>query len=335
MQLQQSLQPYNSFGIDIPAEKFFILSNQEDIPGLISKVEDRSSIHILGGGSNILLTSPVQGLVVHNRLKGIKELARDDEYVWLEVSSGEVWHDLVMYSLEKGLSGLENLALIPGTVGAAPIQNIGAYGVEVCETIQQVTAWFWEEACYLTLTNEECRFGYRDSIFKQALKGKILITSVVFKLSRKPINRTSYGAINQELEKMGVSEVNPHTIAAAVMSIRRSKLPDPKVLGNAGSFFKNPVIPNELFHLLQQQSPDIPWFPVNEDTVKVPAAWLIEACGWKGYRRGAIGVHERQALVLVNYGGGTGDALYDLSEEIIQSVKQRYRITLEREVQVW
>ncbi len=335
MQLQQSLQPYNSFGIDIPAEKFFILSNQEDIPGLISKVEDRSSIHILGGGSNILLTSPVQGLVVHNRLKGIKELARDDEYVWLEVSSGEVWHDLVMYSLEKGLSGLENLALIPGTVGAAPIQNIGAYGVEVCETIQQVTAWFWEEACYLTLTNEECRFGYRDSIFKQALKGKILITSVVFKLSRKPINRTSYGAINQELEKMGVSEVNPHAIAAAVMSIRRSKLPDPKVLGNAGSFFKNPVIPNELFHLLQQQSPDIPWFPVNEDTVKVPAAWLIEACGWKGYRRGAIGVHERQALVLVNYGGGTGDALYDLSEEIIQSVKQRYRITLEREVQVW
>ncbi len=291
--------------------------------------------HVLGGGSNILLTQPVSGLVLLNRLKGIKQLREDEHAIWLEVQSGEVWHNLVLYALDNNLSGIENLALIPGTVGAAPIQNIGAYGVEACETIESVTGWHWDEQCFITLTNEQCRFGYRDSIFKQELKEKIFITSAIFRLTKQSDFRTSYGAIAQELERMKIVDLSARAIADAVMSIRRSKLPDPAVTGNAGSFFKNPVVNISLFRTLQEKYPAIPSYPVSDTTVKIPAGWLIETCGWKGYRKGDTGVHEKQALVLVNYGRAGGSDIRQLSEEIIHSVQERFGITLEREVQIW
>lgn len=310
----------------------------EDISTLETICNDSSlpaEKHILGGGSNVLLTGNVSGLLLVNRLKGIDVLREDDDHVWLQVQSGEVWHELVMYAIKNGWAGIENLALIPGTVGAAPIQNIGAYGVEVKETIETVNAWHWEEKRMVSFANADCRFGYRDSIFKQELKGKIFITSVVFRLGKKPVFHTTYGAISQELEKNGIKELSIKAIADAVIAIRSSKLPDPKKIGNAGSFFKNPVITAEHFELLQTNYPDIPSYPAGSDHVKVPAGWLIEKAGWKGYRAGDAGVHEKQALVLVNYAHAGGAEIWALSGEIVQSIKERFGIELEREVQVW
>jgi UDP-N-acetylmuramate dehydrogenase len=327
-----SLKPYNTFGIDVPAEYFTEL---EDISGLPAIGELPQQKHVLGGGSNILLTQPIKGLVIQNRLKGITIVKEDDDHVWLKVASGEVWHDLVLYVIERGWGGIENLALIPGTVGASPMQNIGAYGVEAKETIEEVTYWHWQERVFFTKRNNECAFGYRDSIFKHELKDKTFITSVVYRLNKQPRYNTSYGAIEHELEKMGVEELSVKAIAQAVIHIRTSKLPDPKVIGNAGSFFKNPTIPKEQFTALKQDHPDIPSFPAGDIMVKVPAAWLIEQCGWKGYKNGDIGVHAKQALVLVNYGSGNGAELWELSGEIVSSVKERFGVELEREVQVW
>jgi UDP-N-acetylmuramate dehydrogenase len=230
---------------------------------------------------------------------------------------------------------LENLALIPGTVGAAPIQNIGAYGAEVKDTITQVTFWHLEERRLLTFSNEQCRFGYRDSIFKHELKGKAFITSVTYKLSKHPVLNTSYGAIEQELSAMQVTAPTVKEVAAAVIRIRTSKLPDPKVTGNAGSFFKNPTIVRSRYEALLHQYPAMPHFPVSNELAKVPAAWLIEQCGWKGYRKGDVGVHDRQALVLVNLGHANGSEIWQLSGDIIASVVARFGIELEREVQVW
>ncbi len=336
MQVQHhvSLRPYNTFGIDVPAEMFFTVTDAQQ-PAQLSDPSVSPEKYILGGGSNILLTQPVAGLVLLNRLKGIEQLREDEHAVWLEVQSGEVWHDLVLYALDHNLSGIENLALIPGTVGAAPIQNIGAYGVEACETIESVTGWHWDEQCFITLTNEQCRFGYRDSIFKHELKGKIFITSVTFRLRKQPDFRISYGAIAQELEKMKIVDLSARTIANAVIAIRRSKLPDPAVTGNAGSFFKNPVVSAALFRTLREQYPAMPSYPVSDTTVKVPAGWLIETAGWKGYRNGDVGVHEKQALVLANYGRAGGNDIRRLSEDIISSVQERFGIMLEREVQIW
>jgi UDP-N-acetylmuramate dehydrogenase len=275
------------------------------------------------------------GLVVHNILKGIHLEKEDENHVWLRVEAGEIWHELVMYAIRKGWAGIENLALIPGTVGAAPIQNIGAYGVEAKETIENVCAWHWEEKTFVTYKNTDCNFGYRDSIFKTSLRDKVFISSVTFRLNKKPVFNTSYGPIQKELEKMNVSELSIKAIADAVITIRRSKLPDPKQFGNAGSFFKNPAISQQHFELLQTNYPDIPSYPFNEISVKVPAGWLIEKCGWKGYRKHNIGVHQKQALVLVNYGNAKGEDIWELSGEILESVKQRFGIILEREVQVW
>lgn len=336
MQVQHnvSLHPFNTFGIDVPAEMFFTVTDVQQ-PEQLGKPSLFPEKRIIGGGSNILLTKAVGGLVLLNRLKGIKKVKEDENAAWLEVQSGEVWHDLVLQALELNLSGIENLALIPGTVGAAPIQNIGAYGVEACETIDSVTGWHWEEQCFVTLSNEQCRFGYRDSIFKQELKDKIFITSVTFRLGKQPDFRTTYGAIKQELDRMKIVELSARAIASAVMSIRRSKLPDPAVTGNAGSFFKNPVISIGLFRTLQEQYPDIPSYPVSDAMIKLPAGWLIEACGWKGYRRGDAGVHKKQALVLINHGRADGHTIRQLSDDIIKSVQDQFGITLEREVQIW
>lgn len=326
-----SLKPYNTFGIDVVATQLLPVT---DVSQLAAIGEMPQPKYVLGGGSNVLFTAPPNGLVLRNELKGIKKLVEDHDSVWLEVAAGEVWHNLVMYAVEQGLGGIENLALIPGTVGASPMQNIGAYGVEVKDTIIAVTYWNWEKAQFETLNNEQCRFGYRESIFKHELKNKVFITSVVYRLNRKPVFNTSYGAIEQELQQMG-AEPSVGNIAQAVINIRRSKLPDPAEIGNAGSFFKNPTIPLSQFNLLKNQHPTIPSYPVGADMVKVPAGWLIEQAGWKGYRRGDTGVHTKQALVLVNYGAATGSEIWQLSSDILASVKEKFGIELEREVNVW
>lgn len=330
-----SLKPYNTFGMDVPAEYFLELSDAQLIPSITEDSSLPQQKSILGGGSNVLLTRPVQGLLLLNKLKGIELIKQDDNNIWLKVASGEVWHELVMYAIAQGWAGIENLALIPGTVGASPMQNIGAYGIEAKETIESVTFWHWEEKQFVTLTNTECNFGYRDSIFKHQLKDKVFITSVTYKLNKKPDFNTSYGAIAQELGKMGVQDLSIKAIADAVIAIRSSKLPDPKEIGNAGSFFKNPTISRAQFDSLQAQHPSIPSYPVSETTVKVPAGWLIEQCGWKGKREGDAGVHAKQALVLVNYGQARGNQIWDLSTQVVNSVKDTFGIELEREVQVW
>lgn len=332
MELQHnvSLRPYNTFGIDVAASRLVTLIDKESLAALTAMGDDRL---VLGGGSNVLFTKNVTELVILNRLTGIIIEKEDADHTWLRVQAGEPWHNLVLFAIDRGLGGIENLALIPGTTGASPIQNIGAYGVEVKETIAGVEAWHWEEKKLITLNNADCGFGYRDSIFKHALKGKVLITSVLFRLNKNPELRTSYGAINQELEMMQL-EPSVKTVAQAVINIRRSKLPDPAVIGNAGSFFKNPVVPVVQYEALKLAHPEIPAYPLNDQQVKVPAGWLIEQCGLKGFRKGDAGVHAKQALVLVNYGGATGAAIWQLSGEVIAAVSTKFGILLEREVQV-
>jgi len=337
MQLQEniSLKAYNTFGIDMPAQLFTELNDEAQLEVLSKDRRLPSLKRVLGGGSNILLTRPVAGLLIRNCLKGITVAEENEEHVWLEVKAGEVWHDLVMHAIDRNLGGLENLALIPGCVGAAPMQNIGAYGVEVKQTIDQVIAWHWEEQQFMVLKNSDCRFGYRDSIFKQELKNKVLITSVTFRLDKIHCLNTSYGAITQQLDEMGVSDPGIKSVAEAVIAIRSSKLPDPRKIGNAGSFFKNPTIDTEQWNSLRAHYPALPAYPAAEGLVKLPAGWLIERAGWKGYREEAAGVHEKQALVLVNYGGATGTQVWELSEKILQSVKDKFGVMLEREVNVW
>lgn len=330
-----SLQPYNTFGIDAAAEFLTELESTQALEAVAADTALPAEKHIIGGGSNILLTKNVSGLCLLNKIKGITVEKEDINHVWLRVNSGEVWHELVMHAIGNYWGGIENLALIPGTVGAAPMQNIGAYGVEVKDTIESVTFWHWQERAFITYTNEQCRFGYRDSIFKQELKGQVFITSVVFRLNKQPKFNISYGAIEQELQKMNAKVLSLQSIAAAVINIRTSKLPDPREIGNAGSFFKNPTIPVKQYEALKIDNPSIPSYPVSNDLVKVPAGWLIEQCGWKGYRKGETGVHAKQALVLVNYGHAKGSDIWELSGEVLASVHQRFGIELEREVQVW
>ncbi len=300
---------------------------------LVNPVYRPFSKLILGGGSNVLFINDFfDGLVIKIEIKGIAVLEETDQAVLLEVGAGEVWHDLVVHTIEKGYSGLENLSLIPGTVGAAPMQNIGAYGVEIKETFDSLEALLLESGESRRFTNEECRFGYRESVFKHELKGKYIITSVRFKLSKKPVFHTSYGAIQDTLREMGVDELSVKAISEAVCHIRRSKLPDPAQIGNAGSFFKNPEIPKAQYEALKAQYPQIPGYITSQDYVKVPAGWLIEQCGWKGKTIGETGVHKLQALVLVNYGKAKGQEIKALSEEVQKSVYERFGIQLNAEV---
>ncbi|MCB0698324.1 MAG: UDP-N-acetylmuramate dehydrogenase [Chitinophagales bacterium] len=337
MQVQQniSLLPYNTFGIDAKAEQLLVVTDKAQLAAIANNSTLPKEKHIIGGGSNILLTHDVPGLTLLNQLKGIELIKEDDAHVWVQVASGEVWHEFVLYAIDHDWGGVENLSLIPGTVGAAPMQNIGAYGVEAKEVIETVTAWHWEEQKFLTYTNEECHFGYRDSIFKHELKEKVFITDVVFKLDKEHSFNTNYGAIQQELDSAGVKELSIKAISNAVIAIRSSKLPNPKEIGNAGSFFKNPVIAKEHFEQLLQEHPEIPHYPVDDTNVKVLAGWLIEQCQFKGIKRGHTGVHEKQALVLVNRGGANGQEVWELSEEILQTVHSKFGIMLEREVQIW
>jgi UDP-N-acetylmuramate dehydrogenase len=303
---------------------------------------------VLGGGSNVLLLGDIEGTVLINAIGGIDLVDEDEDYLYVTVGAGVNWHGFVEHCLDRDWAGVENLSLIPGSVGAAPMQNIGAYGVELKDVFFQLEAYDLKDGKIKLFTLNDCRFGYRDSVFKQELKNRFILLTVTFLLRRVPVFHTGYGAIREELEKTG-AQPGIRAISEAVIRIRTAKLPDPAQIGNAGSFFKNPVIPNEQYDDLKTKFPDIIGYPdraggeathpggptdATHGTTKLAAGWLIEQCGWKGYRRGDAGVHARQALVLVNYGHATGREIYDLSEEILKSVQQKFGVTLEREVNI-
>ncbi|MFA6058003.1 MAG: UDP-N-acetylmuramate dehydrogenase [Taibaiella sp.] len=329
-----SLYPFNTFGMDVHASYFDILSKEEELLHLKEQEAFKNGLLILGGGSNILFTQDVPQWVLRNEIRGIEEIKEDEEYVWLRAGAGEVWHGFVLYCVNHGYGGVENLSLIPGTVGASPIQNIGAYGVEIKDVMDSVRFFDLEKETFEIFTAEQCQFGYRDSIFKRSLKGRIIITSVVFRLRKKPVFNVSYGNIQQELDIMGIKELSVKSISDAVIRIRSAKLPDPKEIGNAGSFFKNPEVPEKIYDNLKEQYPSIPGFKVSDGIIKIPAGWLIEQCSWKGFRENDYGVHRNQALVLVNYGKAKGKDIALLSEKIMASVQDRFNIALEREVQI-
>ncbi len=329
-----SLKSFNTFGIEARARYFVRVQTTAELHDVLANPVYRPLPKlVLGGGSNVLFINDFfDGLVIKIDIKGITVLEETQQSVRLEVGAGEVWHDLVVHTIEKGYSGLENLSLIPGTVGAAPMQNIGAYGVEIKETFDSLEALHVESGESRRFTNAECRFGYRESVFKHELKGQYIITSVRFNLSKIPVFHTSYGAIQDTLREMGIGELSVKAISEAVCHIRRSKLPDPAQIGNAGSFFKNPEIPKAQFEALKAQYPGIPGYVTSPDFVKVPAGWLIEQCGWKGKVVGATGVHKMQALVLVNYGDAKGQEIKALAEEVQRSVQERFGIRLTPEV---
>lgn len=334
-----SLKQYNTFGIDACA-KYFATFNS------IGQLEESLAFNkpatpylqpatlILGGGSNILFSKNYDGLVLKNELKGIALVKEDDDHIYLKAAAGENWHRFVEYCIQKNLAGVENLSLIPGNVGASPMQNIGAYGVEIKDIFHSLEAYHIQDKKLVEFNLADCEFGYRESVFKGKYKGEFVITSVTYRLNKKPVFHISYGAIQQELDNMGVKELSIANISAAVINIRSSKLPDPKEIGNAGSFFKNPEITNEQFHQLKNEFPEIVGYDLGNGKTKLAAGWLIEQCGWKGYRDGDAGCHSKQALVLVNYGNAKGEQIYNLSTDIINSVKEKFGVALHREVNI-
>lgn len=327
-----NLKSFNTFGISAVADSFFEISNSNELKNLPLRTTD--DYLVLGGGSNVLFTQNPKGLVIKNNLKGIAVVKETEEHVFVKVASGEVWHQFVLHTIQNNWGGVENLSLIPGSVGASPMQNIGAYGVEIKDVFEELEAFHIDSKEIHRFNKEECQFGYRESVFKRHLKGQYIIVSVTYRLSKNPTINSSYGAITSELEKADIYQPTIKDISDAVIRIRSSKLPDPNELGNAGSFFKNPVIPIELFHQLKEKYATIPSYPINETQVKVPAGWLIEQDGWKGKTIDNYGVHKNQALVLVNYGGAKGSDIYNLSSQIIQSIKEHFGIELEREVNI-
>lgn len=327
-----SLKSFNTFGIDVQSASFVEVNRVAELKQLLK--DNKEEILILGGGSNILFTQNYAGLVIKNNIKGIEIISEDKQEIILKVGAGENWHDFVMYCVSKNYAGLENLSLIPGTVGASPMQNIGAYGIEVKDVIFEVEALRLDNFTLQKFTNEECQFDYRSSIFKTTQKGNYFITSVTFLLSKKAKINSSYGAIEDELKSMGIINPTIKDISKAVINIRTSKLPDPKEIGNSGSFFKNPVVSFSKKNELLEKYPAMPYYLQNNGKFKIAAGWLIEVCGWKGKRIGDYGVHAKQALVLVNYGSATGSQIFQLSEEIIKSVQNTFGIELEREVNI-
>lgn len=329
-----SLKPYNTFGIDVVAKHFVTTSTLKDLK-MILELQEYPEKLILGGGSNILLTKDINGLVVLINLKGISVTSKTNNTVLVKANAGENWHEFVLWTLAHDYGGLENMSLIPGNVGTSPIQNIGAYGVELKDSFESCEAINLETKAITTFNKDQCHFGYRNSIFKQQAKGKYIITSVTFKLSTKNhILHTNYGAITAKLETMKVTEPTIQEVSNAVIAIRKSKLPNPKEIGNSGSFFKNPVVDKSTYLHLLNQFPDIPCYPVSETKVKIPAGWLIEKAGFKGKRLGNYGVHKNQALVLVNYGGATGSDILKLSEIIQQTIQRIFNISIESEVNI-
>lgn len=329
-----SLKNYNTFGIEALCSYYAEFSGVEELCEIIkSDIFKQNSLLVLGGGSNILLTKNFNGVVLKNNLKGIEQVKEEGDSIYVKGMAGEVWHNFVLFCVERNWAGIENLSLIPGCVGAAPMQNIGAYGVEIKDTFYELEAIDLKTGERRIFNNAECEFGYRESVFKNKYKGQYIIVSVTFKLSKKPLFNTTYGAIEQELKSMGVSQLTIKAISEAVIRIRKSKLPDPAKIGNAGSFFKNPVVSASLYNQIRSNYPAVVAYP-NGNQFKLAAGWLIENCGWKGFREGDYGVHALQSLVLVNYSKATGTEIYNLSERILQSVKQKFGVVLEREVNI-
>lgn len=337
MQIQQnfSLKPYNTFGIDAKARYFSVFASVDELSELLTTNQKLQTTNlILGGGSNILLTKDYDGMVLKNEITGIEKVGEDEEYVYVKAGAGENWHEFVLHCVDNSWAGVENLSLIPGNAGASPMQNIGAYGAEIKDVFHELKAFHIGEKTNYTFQLKDCEFGYRESVFKRKYKYQFVILTVTYKLSKKPKLNTNYGAVEQELERMGVKQPGIKDVSNAVINIRRSKLPDPKEIGNAGSFFKNPAVPNSKFEMLKSGFENIIGHKNSDGSVKLAAGWLIEQCGWKGFRRGDAGCHAKQALVLVNYGSATGKEIYNLSEEILQSVKEKFGVILEREVNI-
>ncbi len=329
-----SLKNQNTFGIDISARWFCSVTQTSELQQLLSDIYFKNTPKlILGGGSNILFTRNFEGLVIRNRIENIQLIAEDNDSVLVSAGGGMNWHAFVIYTIEHNYSGLENLSLIPGCVGAAPIQNIGAYGVEIKNTFHSLTAINLADGSLKTFDATACRFGYRDSVFKQEAKNKYAIVEVTFRLKKNSELNTSYGAIEEELKKMHVDHPTLSDVSNAVITIRQSKLPDPKVIGNAGSLFKNPEVPKETFDRIKANYPGLVGYPAT-DKMKLAAGWLIEQCGWKGKRIGNCGMHEKQALVLVNYGGATGKELLEHAKKVQESVVQKFGVFLEMEVNI-
>ena len=330
------LQPYNTFGIAAKAEALARFTTADELRGLLAAPELSAMPRlVLGGGSNILFTRDFDGLVLLNEVPGIEVVREDADHVNVKAGAGVVWHDLVLHAVAQGWGGIENLSLIPGKVGAAPMQNIGAYGVELKDAFVSLEALRISDGAIITFGLSECAFGYRESFFKREGKDRFIILNVSFRLTRRDhIIRTAYGDIQGELARMGVTQPTIKDVSAAVIAIRSSKLPDPKVLGNAGSFFKNPVVESTIAERIKLDHPNAPVYPAGEGHSKLAAGWLIEQCGWKGKRLDHCGVHEKQALVLVNHGGATGSEIWDLSDQVMRSVRERFGVELEREVNV-
>lgn len=331
-----SLKKLNTFGIDATAKYFSSFADVDALAEALAfqLINQSTNQLILGGGSNILFTKDFDGVVLKNEIGGIEKVEEDNEFVYIKAGAGVSWHSFVLYCIENDLAGAENLSLIPGSVGASPMQNIGAYGVEIKDIFHELDAYSIHDKVLVSFSNTGCEFGYRESVFKNKYKGQFVITSVTYRLRKVPVFNTSYGAIEQELLKEGVHDLSIRAISDAVISIRRSKLPDPAVIGNAGSFFKNPTVANAQFESLKSTYSNIVGYPVNQNETKLAAGWLIEQCGWKGHREGDAGCHEKQALVLVNYGNAKGTEIVGLSNRIIDSVKDKFGVELHREVNI-
>ena len=329
-----SLKNHNTFGIDVKSRIFVEFESVMELKEIISSdTFNNNKYFILGEGSNLLFTQDYNGLIIHNKIAGICILEDNDNNVIVEVGSGVNWHEFVMWSVNQELSGIENLALIPGTVGASPIQNIGAYGMEVKDSISKVHAFEIESKELKTFNNTECNFGYRNSIFKGTLKNKFIITKVEFNLSKTALNKTTYGAIEEELKILNL-QPSPNNIAESVIGIRSRKLPNPAEIGNSGSFFKNPIIKTSNFKDLKKQFPEMVGYKISEKETKIAAGWLIDNAGLKGYRKGDAGVHKNQALVLVNYGNASGQEIINLSKMIQKTILEKYRIQIKPEVNI-
>jgi UDP-N-acetylmuramate dehydrogenase len=333
------IKEYNTFGISVCANLFAKFNSVSELSELLEFNKPQTPnpklrTLILGGGSNILFTKNFEGLVLKNEIKGIKTIKEDEHHIYVNVGAGENWHQFVLHCIKNGWAGVENLSLIPGNVGASPMQNIGAYGVEIKDVFYSLEAYHILDKKMVNFTLNDCEFGYRESVFKKKFKDEFVITDVTYRLNRIPAFNITYGAISQELEKMGVKDLNLQAVSEAVINIRSRKLPDPAVIGNAGSFFKNPEIQNSKFKSLKEKYPEIVGYDLPNGNIKLAAGWLIEQAGWKGYRKGDAGCHEKQALVLVNYGNAAGSEIFELSEKILNSVREKFGVELEREVNI-
>lgn len=330
------LQDVTTFHAKVFAKYYTVFSSVDFLKQILTSPEVKSMpFIILGGGSNVLFTGNFNGVIIRNAIEGIEVVKEEEDAIYIKANAGEKWHDVVLYCVNRNYGGIENLSLIPGTAGAGPIQNIGAYGVELKDVLVELEAINIHTLEMEKFTNAECKFGYRDSIFKEEQKGKYIILSVILKLNKNPKVNVSYGTLSKELEGMGITRPTVKDVSNAVIKIRSAKLPDPEKLGNAGSFFKNPVIANAQFERLKEEHPGVVSFPAADGHAKIAAGWLIEQSGWKGKRIGDAGVHKDQALVLVNYGNATGKEIFDLSTQVINSVKQKFGIELEREVNIF